>query len=34
MEIRKLFSMISSTAGTAEKSALMNDNINDTIKQI
>ena len=34
MEIRKLFSKISSTAGTAEKSALMNDNINDTIKQI
>ena len=34
MEIRKLFSMISSTAGTAEKSAIMNDNLNDTIKQI
>lgn len=34
MEIRKLFSKISSTAGTAEKSAIMNDNINDTIKQI
>ena len=34
MEIRKLVSKISSTAGTAEKSAIMNDNINDTIKQI
>ena len=34
MEIHELFAKISSTAGTAEKSALMNDNINDTIKQI
>ena len=34
MEICELFAKISSTAGTAEKSALMNDNINDTIKQI
>ena len=34
MEIRELFSKISSTAGTAEKSVIMNNNINDTIKQI